>query len=71
MDVNLAFVIPSDSVSVTSLEGLEVKVNLPLVNPQLKGVNARLLSYVWREGQVKETSIFIRLICHAVFDILK
>ena len=52
LDVNLEFKIPSDDVNVKDLLGTGIRIKFPSCNEKHVGLNARLLSFVWRDGQV-------------------
>lgn len=52
MDVNLEFVIPADDMIIKTLRGRNYDVKLPKCNEKLQGVKARLLSSIWRDGQI-------------------
>ena len=52
MAVNMEFSISNDPIRVETIDNKIIEVNLPALNGKNVSVKARLLSYVWREGQV-------------------
>ena len=52
MDVNIEFTIPSDDIGIKTLDGTNMDIKLSLCDERMEGVKARLLSFVWRDGQI-------------------
>ncbi|XP_047131744.1 hormone-sensitive lipase isoform X1 [Hydra vulgaris] len=56
MAVNTELSIPNDPINIKTLDNKTIEIVLPSLNGKVVNVRARLLSYVWREGQVHEVN---------------